>query len=549
MSCSTPMLRARAVQPFAVATLLGLIVASLCAARSTAAQEAAGSFRFIPAEAIAAVIAYPKEIADQPEMELLPKEVISAAGLKELGLDPLDIEQIVAFIEGPGESPAPAFGAVIRTSKPVDAKTLLPQIMSLTQPGTLNGKPFHQAQAPFLPSVMLPNDRTIVIAPEASLAKMMSGKAADSPLLKILRAMPKKHHVSIVATIDPVRPLLDSQLAQAPPLPPPFSQFLKLPNHISALELHVDVAGTDAATQLVAHSPNANSAAELQRLLELAIQLGKEAALAQTAQLRQSPDPTERAGAQYAERLLTYVEKTLAPKLNGDKVTIAVKGQFNTATAGVAVALLLPAVQAAREAARRTSAANNLKQIAIAMHNYHDTYRKFPPRANLSPDGKPLLSWRVHILPYIEQDQLYRQFKLDEPWDSEHNKKLIDKMPVTYRLPSAPANTTKTNYLMITGKGTLYEKYDGVTIAAIVDGTSNTLMAVEVNNDRAVTWTKPDDYEVNFDKPLDGLLGIRPGGFQAAFIDGSVRFISQTIDQVTLKALYTRAGGEVVRLP
>ena len=542
------MLRSRTGRLFA-ATLLVLPLLLASASRPTAAQEAAGAFRFIPAEAFAAVVAYPKEVADQPEMELLPKEVITAAGLKELGLDPLDIEQFVAFMEGPSDSPLPAFGAVIRFSKPVDQQKLLPPLMANTQKSTLNGKPFFQGQAPFLPSVMLPNDRTVVIAPEATLTKMMSGKAADSPLLKILRGMPKKHHLSVVATIDPIRPLIDAQLAQAPPLPPPFSQFLKIPNHVSALELHVDVAGAEAATQLIAHSPNANSASELHQLLGLALELAKQAALAQTARGLQSEDPIEQAAAKYAERMLTYVQKTLAPKLDGNKVSMEVKGQFNTATAGVAVALLLPAVQAAREAARRTAASNNLRQIALAMHNYHDTYGKFPPRANLSPEGKPLLSWRVHILPYIEQAQLYQQFKLDEPWDSEHNRKLIDKMPSTYRVPGAPATSTKTNYLMVTGKGTLYEKYDGVSIAAIVDGTSNTLMAVEVSNDRAVTWTKPDDYEVNFEKPLDGLIGIRVGGFQAAFIDGSVRFISQNTDPATLKALYTRGGGEAIRLP
>ena len=74
-----------------------------------------------------------------------------------------------------------------------------------------------------------------------------------------------------------------------------------------------------------------------------------------------------------------------------------------TATIGILVALLLPAVQAARDAARRAQSSNNLKQIVLAMHNYHDVYKKFPPRANFGDDGKPLLSWRVHILPFVEQ--------------------------------------------------------------------------------------------------------------------------------------------------
>src|SRR5207249_2796575 len=82
-----------------------------------------------------------------------------------------------------------------------------------------------------------------------------------------------------------------------------------------------------------------------------------------------------------------------------------------------------------RIAGRRTVSQNNLKQIGLAMHNYHDTYRHFPPQALTDKNGKPLLSWRVAVLPFIEQDNLYRQFKLDEPWDSEHNRKLLERMP------------------------------------------------------------------------------------------------------------------------
>jgi len=103
---------------------------------------------------------------------------------------------------------------------------------------------------------------------------------------------------------------------------------------------------------------------------------------------------------------------------------------------GVLVALLLPAVQAAREAGRRNAAANELKQIAIAMHNYHDTNKHFPARTIRDAEGKALLSWRVAVLPYIDQIDLYNQFHLDEAWDSPHNKSLIGKMPSLFADPN-----------------------------------------------------------------------------------------------------------------
>src|SRR5437588_6801844 len=100
------------------------------------------------------------------------------------------------------------------------------------------------------------------------------------------------------------------------------------------------------------------------------------------------------------------------------------------------VALLLPAVQAAREAARRAQCTNNLKQIGLAMHNYHSSNNCFPPAFTTDRDGKPLLSWRVLLLPYLECSSLYANFHLDEPWDSPHNRPLVNQMPSVFACPS-----------------------------------------------------------------------------------------------------------------
>lgn len=525
---------------------VALLLGALATERRAAAQDAAGAFRFIPAEAIAAVVAYPKAMFDQPEMELYPKEIISAAGLKELGIDPLQIEQIVAFAEAPEGPTPPQFGIVIRMAKPYDRLNVMAPLMAMTTDGTLGGKPFRKAPQPFLPSLMLPNDRTIVIAPEPTLAKMMSGKAADSELLKLLRKLPAGQHVSVVATLDPIRDMINAGIAQAPPLPPPFQQFTKIPDHVKSLEVHAAL-GASLQAKIVMHSPTTASAGELERLLSMAVEFGKQAFLAQTAQMATSSDPVEQAAARYAERLSNHIGGAIAPKLEGDTVSLTLKAEANTATMGVAVALLLPAVQASREAARRTSAMNNLRQIVIAFHNYHDSHRQFPSRGEAKAGAKSQLSWRVHVLPYLEQAPLYEQFHLDEPWDSDHNKTLIAKMPAIYRVPGQAADATKTNYQVLVGKGTIYEKPEGVGIRDILDGTSNTILVVETNNEQAVIWTKPEDLEVDPEKPFAGLLGLRPGGFQAAFADGAVRFISQNLDLATLRALFTKAGGEAVR--
>ncbi|MBN2476224.1 MAG: DUF1559 domain-containing protein [Pirellulales bacterium] len=216
-------------------------------------------------------------------------------------------------------------------------------------------------------------------------------------------------------------------------------------------------------------------------------------------------------------------------------------------TAPVAVSLMLPAVQSARDAARRAQGMNNLKQIALAMHNYHDLHKSFPAAYIADADGKPLLSWRVLILPFVEEQALYNQFHLDEPWDSPHNKQFIQAMPAVYRAPASRAAPGQTNYLTVRGPDTVFPGAEKISMADIRDGSSNTIMVVEAGDVLAVPWTKPDDFTYDKDNPLSGLIGLHHNGFSAAFSDGSVRLLRGGIDIETLNALFTRGGGEVVR--
>jgi hypothetical protein len=222
------------------------------------------------------------------------------------------------------------------------------------------------------------------------------------------------------------------------------------------------------------------------------------------------------------------------------------------ATVPILAAMGLPAVGAAREAARRSQSSNNLKHIALAMHNYHDTYQALPAGYNADADGKALLSWRVHILPFVEHAHLYERFHLDEPWDSPHNKELIAQIPEIYRSPNSKADPGMANYLGVSGADGVFVRPKagdklGTSFARITDGTSNTIMTVEVSDELAVTWTKPGDFAPKKEDPTRGLLGVRPGGFLAGFTDGSVRFIAEGTDADTINAYFTKSGRELVR--
>lgn len=220
------------------------------------------------------------------------------------------------------------------------------------------------------------------------------------------------------------------------------------------------------------------------------------------------------------------------------------------ATSGIAAALLLPAVQAARQAARRTQSANNIKQLGLAMLNFHDTRRNFPAAYSTDKDGKPLLSWRVFILPYIEQNQLYDKFHLDEPWDSEHNIKLVKMMPSVFRSPNSLSPQGTTVYRGIGGTNGTFTvpkngQHTGAKLTSFIDGTSNTIMIAEASDDVAIEWTKPEVIDAENFKHWQ-MFGNSPGGTNFGIVDGSVRFISNTIDPKILKIMFTRNDGEVV---
>jgi prepilin-type processing-associated H-X9-DG protein len=216
-------------------------------------------------------------------------------------------------------------------------------------------------------------------------------------------------------------------------------------------------------------------------------------------------------------------------------------------------ALLLPAVQASREAARRSQCSNNLKQIALAMHNYHDTYKCFPPAYIPDKDGKPMHSWRVLILPFLEQSALHRAYNFNEPWDSPANQLVANTVVPVFRCPSSTAGAAslETNYMVVTGPNTAFDGAKATRMADISDGTSNTIMIVEVEG-TGVNWAQPVDLDATqVTPPLSaggaGRTGSRhPGGIQAALCDGSVRFLSDSIAPSTFQSLLTRNGMEPV---
>ncbi len=208
-----------------------------------------------------------------------------------------------------------------------------------------------------------------------------------------------------------------------------------------------------------------------------------------------------------------------------------------------------------REATRRSSCTNNLKQIGIALHNYLDEHKRFPPAYIADADGIPMHSWRVLILPYMDDPamlDLYRQYDFSEPWDGPNNSKLVDKLSYLFRCPSDDPNTGETNYVAIVGSQTGWPNAESRSVTDFRDGLSNTIAVTEIA-DSGISWLEPRD--VTFEQAIEGInpplsklsvSSAHRGGATCLFFDGSVHFLQDSISPDLFRGLLTVDGGEDV---
>ncbi len=213
----------------------------------------------------------------------------------------------------------------------------------------------------------------------------------------------------------------------------------------------------------------------------------------------------------------------------------------------VLIALLLPAVQQAREAARRSTSKNNLKQIGLALHNYHDSYGVFPTGGTQTTVGAPYHGWATSILPFVDQAQLYNRVDFDQPWNAPDNTELFKLELPVYLNPNidekvSPEGMGLSHYV---GNELVMKTNSGIGIRDITDGTSNTILAFEVG-ENFKPWGDPTNIASPADRMKSGNIKAFRGGSHVLLGDGSVRFVSENIDPAILKKLETPGGGEFI---
>jgi hypothetical protein len=461
--------------------------------------------------------------------------------IKGVSVPPDQVERLTFVITktpGPNDS-GPIVAVLVATTKPYDQKKVLADLVPEAKEEKRKGKTyFAQGEA-----AVYPVDATTFLMGRTDTVEGVmdaAGKGGETVLAPALALAAGKNHV--VGAMRPAA-LLDTIGNMIPPQVEAFKPLLEAQaaygqvnfGKEAKLEAHVVYGGESEAKDGV------TAAKALVALIESVLPMGE-------AELDKLPKgKIDTFKKLYKEFGTTLKDVPIEAKGKEVKVTLTLKADVATISKGVFEGLVV-----ARGGAAQVSSVNNLKQMAVAMHNYADTMGNFPPAAITDKDGKPLLSWRVAILPYVEQNNLYQQFHLDEPWDSDHNKKLLENMPKIYVVPTADGKEadekqTKTHYRVFHGKGAAFEGTTGIKFADITDGTSNTILIVEAED--AVPWTKPDElpFDPKKDPPKVGLKGAEK--FNAAFADGAVHTMSKKIDKDTLKGLITRNGGENVTIP
>jgi Protein of unknown function (DUF1559)/BlaR1 peptidase M56 len=492
----------------------------------------------------------PSALLKNPDFKKVA-ERIPTDGPKILGmLIAGQIEQVIVLgfdrqHPGPHDLP-PQFAVVLRSNGPIDWKPLLP--IGAAEVKDDDGFTFFRSgPRGSLTCSRVLDDRTLLIGTEADVKlppigpDRSKGRHGWDNAWSKLEPSPIRMAFDtpwLVSNIGPPRPQ-----GQRGAFSPISSMFGPLLDKVQAYALSLDLAN-GLTLEARATCDSEQGASRVSDTVRACIALGRNA----LPDLRQMVERGPAEAARPLNDLLDALDVMLeTSKVDLDMSLVKLHAQADASSVSMAVRLLLPAVGASREAARRAQCSNNMKQIGLAMFNYYEVNKCFPPAVLYGPDGKTPYSWRVALLPYLEQNPLYSQYKFDEPWDGPNNSKLIPLMPFTFRCPDDDnaGRSHHCSYFVLTGPETIFPvRKQGTKMQEVTDGTSNTILVVEARRD--VPWTKPEDIPYAADKPVPTLGGFHPNGFNAGMADGAARFIKDSINENTLRALISRAAGEVI---
>lgn len=516
----------------------------------------------IPPDSLVFASIQPSKILNLRAFELYPREVLSAGGLEYLGFDPMNIERIDVVV---GLSPITVanVGVMFSALKPVKVADLKNSPFSSQPKKSPAGFSYYTSDDPELQQykVILAelDDRHFLLGTQVYVERMAKIEEPVGRVAAMAKASNTIDELLVIADFGTVRPMVEVQMEKLredilPPFREPLNQLIKATDMIATRWGERDSYEVKTMFSGQSEADGNTIQSSLESIKRLGIGLSREEIKRQidvSARRQEMPKSIRGAVLQYVERLFGKAEQLVVLKRDGHRVILNQDSKYLSELSavqmvGVMSALVLPAVQQARIAARRMSSANNLRQLTLSLLNYEATYRKVPSAAILDKTTKiPLLSWRVAILPFIEEQALYDQFHLDEAWDSPHNIQLLDKMPATFKCPNVSLAPGYTNYLAVSGPDFAMPLDVALPLATFLDGTSNTAVLVESAAGSAVPWTAPQDFTPTEADPFKALTPfVNPAGFHVAMMDCSVQFIPKGFEPSKLWRLFTRAGSD-----
>ncbi len=500
----------------------------------------------IPETTAAVMVARPKAIIDDPAMEFMPHELLTAFGQSEFGIDPCKIDSLTVMvdaIENPNKPPH--FAAVLHFTEPAKVSG---QLLEDAETGELLGRPIYRFGEEDEPVLMVKDDQTLVLGNAAYIEKILVGKTTAGKLTDELKlANPNNEHVVVVMAMESSRSLLDEMLPRKSQLPPPYQGLRDLPDLIETATLKLNFNESPVNSLSLTGADEA-AAKRIERTLRQGAALGRGALMNQMAYEFRDNEAYLTAMEKYDSRIGDVIDTALKGKQSGNRLVYDIKNSAqvsNAAVTGTLIGMLLPAVQQVRKAARRTESLNRLRMIVLASLNYESAHMRFP-RNITDRDGNVLLSWRVAILPFMEQNHLYNQFHMDEPWNSDHNIALLDQMPDIFKSRGFKSDS-KTLYQGFEGPGGIFEPGGrGIGFGSITDGSSNTIFCVECDPKSAVEWTRPQDLPFDLEEPITSVGKFRKGNFNAAYCDGSVHTFDFGSIANQLNKLIHRSDGSII---
>jgi hypothetical protein len=548
-----------------------------------AAKALPADLAWVPADAAGFVRIAPLALWNSPDLknvrDFLDKAQPEAlrALQKQFSLNPADLQRITLIMPRaecfttPFPSGRPldlSAVTVIHLSKSFDKAHLLKVLAPQARAKTFQGKTYYFDESKWT-GLFFADDRTVLFGSDDSilwLLQRVGGQSGGGVLSEALQRAAGKNHLVVglngKALFKELPPELLGLLGEAEPL-----------RHTQSATITVDLEkGLSADVRLTFADEAAAQKGKkgTQAALEFALQ-GLQQQIEESCKRLETPrrDGFETVldvfGLAFFRNLRDVVKATKVER-KGVVVDVPFRldnGGTNLVLASVAVVPMLgtnanTTFQSVGTTIGSTAGgpgavpADNLKELAGALDRYHSDKGSYPPAAIYSKSGQPLLNWRVALLPYLGHEQLYKKFKLDEPWDSLHNRKLLLEMPKVFGETFAGPGEWRTRFQAFVGPGAVFEGKEPVRRDDIKDGLAETLLLVETDYQVKTSWTRPGDLPFSAKGALPklrGEFGFPEGVFRALFADGTVRMLSFSTPENLLRAYITYNGGEKVSLP